>query len=164
MKFYSMTYGEIDLEEIPLKLLLFYNERKPYGTPFNLIIGTDSQNRHDTKVVTVIAIVCEGHGGIFFYKKKYLPLIESVREKLHIETGQSLLIATQLLDELARPQYKYFMDEVPMTIHIDAGNSPRGKTANLIDGLVGWVHATGLKCEVKPDSFVASSVADRLSK
>ena len=164
MKFYSMTYGEIDLEEIPSKLLLFYNERKPYGTPFNLIIGTDSQNRHDTKVVTVIAIVCEGHGGIFFYKKKYLPLIESVREKLHIETGQSLLIATQLLDELARPQYKYFMDEVPMTIHIDAGNSPKGKTANLIDGLVGWVHATGLKCEVKPDSFVASSVADRLSK
>ena len=72
MKFYSMTYGEIDLEEIPSKLLLFYNERKPYGTPFNLIIGTDSQNRHDTKVVTVIAIVCEGHGGIFFYKKKYL--------------------------------------------------------------------------------------------
>ena len=70
MKFHSMTYGEIDLEEIPSKLLLFYNERKKYGMPFSLIVGTDSQNRHDTKVVTVITIVCEGHGGIFFYKKK----------------------------------------------------------------------------------------------
>lgn len=164
MKFYSMTYGEIDIEEIPSKLLLFYNERKAFGRPFNLIIGTDSQNRHGTKIVTVIAIVCEGHGGIFFYTKHFMPLVESVREKLQIETGQSLLIATQLLDELARPQYTYFMDEVPLTIHIDAGNSPRGKTADLIDGLVGWVRATGLDCKVKPDSFVASTIADRISK
>lgn len=164
MKFYSITYGQIDLKEIPEKLLLFYNERKKYGTPFNLIIGTDSQNRHETKIVTVITIVCEGHGGIFFYTKRYLPLIKNVKEKLQIETGDSLIIATDLLSELEGAQYKEFLSEVPLTIHIDAGNSPKGKTAGLIDGLTGWVRATGLKCEVKPDAFVASSIADRISK
>lgn len=164
MKFHSMTYGEIDLEEIPSKLLLFYNERKKYGMPFSLIVGTDSQNRHDTKVVTVITIVCEGHGGIFFYKKKYLPLIESLREKLEVETGDSLIVATRLLDELDQPRYAEFVSEVPVCIHLDVGNAPRNKTATLVDGLVGWVHATGLECEIKPDSFVASSIADRLSK
>lgn len=164
MKFYSMTYGKIDLKEIPEKLLLFYNERKKYGTSFNLIIGTDSQNHKETKVVSVIAIVCEGHGGIFFYSKKLYPLIKNIKEKLQFETGQSLLIATNLLDELAQPRYQKFLNEVPLTIHIDAGNSPKGKTAGLINGLIGWVEATGLKCEVKPDSFVASSIADRISK
>ena len=159
-----MTYGKLDLKEIPEKLLIFYNERKKFGTSFNLIVGTDSQNHKETKVVSVIAIVCEGHGGIFFYSKEYYPLIESVREKLQHETGKSLVIATSLLDELEKPQYEEFLNEVPLTIHIDAGNSPRGKTAGLISGLVGWVEATGLKCEVKPDSFVASSIADRISK
>lgn len=164
MKFHSMTYGEIDLEEIPEKLLQFYNERKVFDSPFNLIIGTDSQNRHDTKIVTVITIVCEGHGGIFFYSKMYAPLIERVREKLQVETGQSLIVATKLLEQLEGASYKELMNEVPMTIHIDAGNSPKGKTANLIDGLIGWVHATGLNCEVKPNSFAASSIADKFSK
>lgn len=164
MKFNSMTYGRIDLKEIPEKLLLFYNERKKFGTSFNLIVGTDSQNHKETKVVSVIAIVCEGHGGIFFYSKEFYPLIKSVREKLQFETGQSLVIATTLLNELERPLYKEFLNNVPLTIHIDAGNSPKGKTAGLINGLVGWVEATGLKCEVKPDSFVASSIADRISK
>lgn len=164
MKFYSMTYGEVLLEEIPEKLLQFYNERKAFGNSFNLIIGTDSQNRHDTKIVTVITIVCEGYGGIFFYSKMYAPLIESVREKLQVETGQSLIIANRLLEQLEGAQYKELLNNAPMTIHIDAGNSPRGKTANLIDGLIGWVHATGLNCEVKPNSFAASSIADKFSK
>lgn len=164
MNFYSMTYGEIKLKDIPSKLMLFYEGRKKYGMPFNLIIGTDSQNRHDTKIVTVITIVCEGHGGIFFFRKKYMPLIDSIREKLEVETGDSLVVATQLLEELERPQYKEFIDNVPLTIHIDAGLSPRGKTAGLVDGLIGWVRATGLQCEIKPDSFVASTIADRISK
>ena len=164
MKFHSITYGEIDFKEIPRKLLQFYNERKKFGTPFNLIIGTDSQNHKDTKIVTVIAIVCEGHGGIFFYKKEYVPIIESLRKKLEVETGISLMIAAQLLDELEQPLYTEFINEVPICIHIDAGNTNRNKTADLVDGLVGWVHATGLECEIKPASFVASSIADRISK
>ena len=31
MKFYSMTYGEVDLENIPEKLYQFYKERKKYS-------------------------------------------------------------------------------------------------------------------------------------
>ena len=164
MKFYSITYGEIDLENIPEKLYQFYKERKKYGTPFNLIIGTDSQNHRDTKIVTVIAIVCEGHGGIFFYKKEYVPIIESLRKKLEVETGISLIVAQQLLERLDKPRYREFINNVPFCIHIDAGNTSKNKTASLVDGLVGWVHATGLECEIKPASFVASSIADRISE
>ena len=43
-------------------------------------------------------------------------------------------------------------------------NAPNGKTRDLIKGLTGWVHAMGYECEVKPDSYSASTIADRLSK
>ena len=50
------------------------------------------------------------------------------------------------------------------SIHIDAGHSNHGKTKDLIPELVGWIKSCGYDCEVKPDSFVASSIADKISK
>lgn len=164
MIFHSYTYGKLNMADIPNKLLEFYQKNKHWGSQFNIIIGTDSQNHHDTKMVNVIAITCEGHGGIFFDRITRLPKIQSVREKLEKETGDSLLIATQLIQLLEKPKYKQLYTNAPISIHIDAGNSPKGKTANLITGLIGWVHATGLECRVKPQSFVASSIADKISK
>ena len=38
------------------------------------------------------------------------------------------------------------------------------KTKELIPELVGWIKSCGYDCEVKPDSFVASSIADKISK
>ena len=49
-------------------------------------------------------------------------------------------------------------------IHVDAGHSDRGKTKTLIPELIGWIKASGFDCVVKPNSFAASSVADKLSK
>ena len=165
MRFYSQTYGNVELEEIPHKLNEFYLRNKHYGSPFNIIIGTDSQNHRDTKVVSVVAITCEGHGGIFFSHSKHIDLIQNVKEKLNYETGDSLIIATQLIDvfEAHDDLYELYIN-APISVPIDAGNSPKGKTYLLVKDLVGWVTATGFDCHVKPESFVASSIADKLSK
>ena len=66
--FKSQTYGNLELEQIPEKLMDYYNKNKDYNEPFEIIIGTDSQNFDQTKIVSVIVITCEGHGGIFFYE------------------------------------------------------------------------------------------------
>ena len=50
------------------------------------------------------------------------------------------------------------------SIHVDAGKSDNGKTKELIPELVGWIKSCGYDCEVKPESFVASSIADKISK
>lgn len=52
--------------EVADKLLAFYEKHKDYDTDITLMIGTDSQNFAYTKIVNVIAIICQGHGGIFF--------------------------------------------------------------------------------------------------
>ena len=161
----SQTYGQLSLNEIPEKLMLFYDRNAAYGEPMELTIGTDSQNHASfTKIVTVISMICKGHGGIFFYETEFRDLIKIVKQKLETETYISLETAKALLDELDDDNYRVLIDECPLSIHIDAGNAPQGKTRDLIQGLTGWVHAMGYECEVKPDSYSASTIADRISK
>ena len=161
----SETYGQLGLSEIPDKLMHFYDRNAVYGEPMELTIGTDSQNYDQTKCVSVICVIAKGKGGIFFYEVSRIPLIRDVRRKLHIETNDSLNLATALVDALeAQEKYHDMYLSVPISIHIDAGNSEKGKTKELIPELVGWVRASGYDAETKPESFVASCVADRLSK
>lgn len=155
----------LNLQEIPERLLDFYNVHKAYESPMSIIIGTDSQNFSDTKMVSVVAMICEGHGGIFVYEVKRIRLIQNVKLKLQTETSDSLSLAQQLVDMLEADERYYEMyHSCPLSIHVDAGNSERGKTKQLIPELVGWIKACGYGVSVKPDSFVASSIADRISK
>ena len=98
--FNSQTYGKLNIELVVDKLLEFYKRTKQYDTPIQIIIGTDSQNHSETKIVTVIAITCEGHGGIYFYEVNYLNRIDNVRQKLFTETGMSIDVADKILSVL----------------------------------------------------------------
>lgn len=163
-KWKSQTYGQLDMEEIPSKLLQFYNSHKVFGEPIEITIGTDSQNRSDyTKIVSVISIICKGHGGIFFHKTWYVDPIPSVKIKLEMETNISLDVAHELLEKLEKDFPEVYFN-CPLSIHIDAGNAPYGKTKDLIPALIGWVHGMGYECEIKPNAWAASTVADRISK
>ena len=161
----SPTYGKLSIEQIPDKILMFYNDHLKYEAQTQIIIGTDSQNFDRTKIVSVIAVVCEGHGGIFFYEITHQPLIRDVRTKLHVETNDSLRVAETLVEAMENSgKYEEMYVNCPIAIHVDAGNSTSGKTRELIPELVGWIKACGYDCSVKPDGFVASTIADRLSK
>ena len=165
MMYKSPTYGKLSIEQIPDKILMFYNDHLKYEAQTQIIIGTDSQNFDRTKIVSVIAVVCEGHGGIFFYEITHQPLIRDVRTKLHVETNDSLRVAETLVEAMENSgKYEEMYVNCPIAIHVDAGNSTSGKTRELIPELVGWIKACGYDCSVKPDSFVASTIADRLSK
>ncbi|MDO5131848.1 MAG: ribonuclease H-like YkuK family protein [Eubacteriales bacterium] len=163
--FRSPTYGKMEIGQIPDRILTFYRDHRKYESPVRIIIGTDSQNFDDTKIVCVIAVVCEGHGGIFFYEITRQPLIRDVRTKLHVETNDSLQLAEELVGIMENDgKYEELYLNCPIAIHVDAGNSTNGKTKELIPELVGWIRACGYDCSVKPDSFVASTIADRISK
>lgn len=163
--FRSPTYGKIGISQIPERILSFYRDSRKYDARISIIIGTDSQNFDQTKMVSVVAAVCEGHGGIFFYEVTRQPLIRDVRTKLHIETNDSLRIAETLVGILERDRkYEEMYLNCPIIIHVDAGNSTKGKTRALIPELVGWIRACGYDCRTKPESFVASTIADRISK
>lgn len=163
--FYTGSNIPIEFSKIPDALLSFYEKMKDFDSQCDIIIGTDSQNYSDTKMVSVIAAICKGHGGIFFYHVSHLPKIKNIKLKLQKETSDSLLLAQDLIDIMENDsKYEEIYCSCPISIHIDAGNSKNGKTKELIPELVGWVNACGYSVCVKPDSFVASSVADKISK
>ena len=163
-KFKSDTYGLLDLEQIPSKINDYFGRMRKYDVPLQIYVGTDSQNFSDTKMVSVVAVICEGHGGIFFYEISRIKRISDVKEKLTEETMRSLNIMTKLVDILEGDKYKELRESSTLSIHIDAGYSDKGKTKELIPMLVGWIKGCGFSCEVKPDSFTASSIADKISK
>lgn len=161
----SRTYGELSTEEMVEKIYQYYMENKIYECPFEIVIGTDSQNFSDTKIVKVVCILCVGHGGIYFYDVSRVNKINDVRVKLNKETALSLDLANEVIQIMeGNSKYEELYLNAHFAIHVDAGKSSSGKTKDLIPSIVGWVHACGYDCVVKPDSFAASSVADRLSK
>ena len=163
--FYTGSGKAIEFSQIPDAILAYYEKNKEIAPEISILIGTDSQNFDQTKCVSVICVIAKGKGGIFFYEVSRIPLIRDVRTKLHIETDDSLNLATSLVNMLETDdKYSELYLSVPISIHIDAGNSEKGKTRDLIPELVGWVKAMGYDAETKPESFVASCVADRLSK
>ena len=171
-KWKSPSKGEIEISDIPQLILEYYEKMKMYNEPMTVTIGTDSQNFSFTKEVSVIAVTCQRHGGIFFYKIRSRERISDVRTKLHTETQDSLEIADYLVGAFtADKKYEELFMKTHWEIHIDAGYSEKGKTYELIPELVGWVKAQGFDAIVKPKDgtsnpypVASSCIADRLSK
>ena len=158
----SITYGEVSIKEIVDIIEKKVNER-PYSN-FQVVVGTDSQNFDKTKIVLVIALLEETKGGIFFYEITRVKKITNLKNKLYKETQMSLDCATELMqafeDKYDDTGFDY--TQIHFSIHVDAGF--KGDTREVIPEIVGWVKSCGYEVHIKPESFVASSIADKLSK
>lgn len=159
--FKSPTHGYVTIPEIAQII-----KDKILSDPgeYNLMVGTDSQNFDKTRMVTVIALHNVGHGGIFFYDAEYIFRIPQVNRKIMEETSRSLNTAQLLISEL-----ESFLEDgfdytnyVKLEIHVDAGNN--GASKQVIPEIIGWVKSCGFEVSVKPDSYAASSIANKYSK
>jgi len=152
---FSPTYGEVTYERM-IEIIKNFIAKSPHST-YNISVGTDSQNFDYTKTVMVVAIHRVGSGGIFFYDIKRVKKITNISQKLFFETSSSLDIATKLSETLQREEIDF-----GISIHVDAGKN--GQTSKLIPEILGWIKACGFDCETKPNSYAASSIADKYSK
>lgn len=158
----SITYGEVDMKQI-VDIIQKYTEKNPHGE-YSVVVGTDSQNFDDTKIVVVVAVVEKGHGGIFFYDIKRVKRITNLRQKIYTETQMSLDCATSLLEEFEAKHEENGFDyeKIHFSIHVDVGEN--GPTKAVIPEIVGWVKSYGYDVCIKPESFVSSSVANKITK
>ena len=154
MKFKSPTYGTLEKEQVFKYLKKTILQEK--GN-YKVIVGTDSQNTYKTKMVVVICLINEGRGGVFFYHIDMLPKIKNLNTKIYTETEKSL--------EIARELNEYFHNEgirANVEIRVDMGHG--GKTKDLMQSILGWITAEGFVAKIKDESYVASTIADRISK
>ncbi|CAA7600226.1 Bacteriophage KVP40, Orf299 [Acididesulfobacillus acetoxydans] len=156
---FSITHGEVSFEETYalIKAYLAPDEKGEY----RVSVGADSQNFSYTKIPIIIGIHKVqnnvGRGGIFFSEIKRVKRISNIRQKILYETNLSLDLAEKLRQRFAQDHIR---NEI--AIHVDAGFN--GPTRDYIPEITGWVKACGFRCVVKPDAYIASSVANRLSK
>jgi hypothetical protein len=120
-------------------------------------IGTDSQQECGfTEFVSVIVSLKKNGGSRAFYLRNKVVRISSLRSRLMKEAIDSMMIGLEL-DEIL-PSLSN------MTIHIDANIDPKFKSSAYVKELVGMMVGQGFKTLVKPESWCATSVADRIIK
>ena len=83
-----------------------------------------------------------------------------MKQRIYYEVSRSLETASKLTAKLAEENY---LDEnLNVQIHVDVGN--KGPTNNIIKEVVGMVVGSGYEAMIKPESYAASSVADKHTK
>jgi len=157
--FISPTDGELAISEVVDSLISFTEE--DMESNYRLIIGSDSRSGKITKAqilpfITAIVIHRKGKGGRYYWQKKRVEKIGSMRDKIYMET----LLSIQLAEKLV-PQFTQRLNgqRCQVEIHIDVGD--HGPTREMLKEVVGMVNGNGFKAKTKPSSFGASTIADK---
>jgi hypothetical protein len=154
--FESPTEGRLDIDEM-FRSILAYVEQDPEQA-YQLIVGSDSHTRHQTYFVTAVVIHRMGKGARYYFSRSRHRAIRSLRQKVLFETSLSLQVAARLTELLEASK----VADLDVEIHVDVGQ--QGETRTLIREIVGMVTGSGYRARIKPDSFGASSVADKFTK
>lgn len=158
MYFTSPSRGQVSFQEMFEDLVNYTNEFPDEN--YKLIIGTDSHSFLNESVIYVTAVVVYrvGKGGRFYYQKQKTHYMESLRQRIYYETSLSLEVASRLTEKLAQNGDC----QLNVEIHLDVGE--KGETRDIIREVVGMVIGSGYQAFIKPDSYGATTVADRFTK
>jgi predicted RNase H-related nuclease YkuK (DUF458 family) len=153
--FKSPTHGPLDFDQV-LEKLLAYVGNEP-GLEYELIIGTDSMPhpQFSAEFVSAIVVHRKNRGGIYFWSRRSETNLKDLRQRIFQEALYSLRLAEQLIERLKQKNILDFN----LTIHVDVG--PNGETKKMMQEIVGMIKGNGFAVKTKPDSYGASSVADR---
>ncbi len=158
----SLTHGEIRIAE-SIRLIKMFLEERP-SAEYSLVIGTDSHERENNgssktiNLVTAVLVHRKGYGGKYFWRRRYMYNIHSLREKIYAETLESLNFALSFVP-LLRKSLNGDSPSYNLEIHIDVGE--HGDTRDMIKEVVGMVTGNGFVAKTKPQAYGASYVADK---
>ena len=140
------------LNDVPIAdILQFVRDASREGQAVH--VGTDSlQTGRLTQFVTVVVILKPTKGGRVAYRRKVVPRLTSLRERLLKEVWESVDLGLR------------FSPIVPgdLTVHIDANPVAAHKSSQYVQELVGLVVGQGFKALIKPESWAATHTADHV--
>jgi hypothetical protein len=157
--FSSPNGSSYKLKDLPKEIKKFVDEDP--SAFYSLIIGSDSQAKRINGVseityVSAVVIYRKKKGARYFWTKEREIKKLMLREKIYKETLMSLDLAGDLVPDVRKLISPANYD---LEIHIDVG--PLGQTRSMIREVVGMVTGNGYIAKTKPESWGASSVADK---
>ncbi|MFB5661167.1 ribonuclease H-like YkuK family protein [Alteribacillus sp. HJP-4] len=170
LRFYNLSKDDMTFSEV-YKHIESFIAAEPRGR-YRLMIGTDSQTHsRSTRFITGVVIRREGRGVWACVRKKEVRrVIVNLHEKMSMETHLTEEVAQlftaakkQRLVQLILPHIKEG-SSFTFEGHLDVGNGTRNKTKVYVEEMMERLTMHGMKARVKPDSFVASSYANKYTK
>lgn len=164
--FRSLKKDGLNFEQVCCDIIEFI--KADTDCSYRISVGTDSQVGSKTVFVSCILIHRVGRGAIgFLHKYEMQRPVLNLREKIYLETCASLQLA-YLFDEERMKRICQAVGSggqgrgVTFEFHIDVGT--KGQTKSLISEMVGMVKGLNFIPKIKPDSFCASTFADKYTK
>jgi predicted RNase H-related nuclease YkuK (DUF458 family) len=123
---------------------------------YRVLVGTDSEYfDHKIDFVSVIVVHRVGHGARYFWKRQVLKTNLGLYERLWQEALLSLKIGQELLKILTSKKLNFRFE-----LHLDLGTI--GKSSSSVKEIINLVRSYGFDVKIKPESYAASKIADRL--
>jgi len=156
IQFYNPTEGRLNFGEVIDEIvgMMGQDQRSEY----EVVVGTDSHapsGDHEIDFVSAIVVHRVGKGGRYFWKRVREDGIYTLRDKIYKEAFLSFELAKELMKRLEEET----LLDYNLEIHVDVGQ--HGKTKDIIDEVVGMIIGSGFQVKTKPDSYGASTVADK---
>lgn len=156
MYFISPSKGQMSFKTMFEDICAYMSEDP--DASYKLIVGSDSQAREQVCFVTAVVIHRIGKGGRYFYKRKQVSKMPSIKQRIFYEAHLSLDVASKLAAQFSLNGHSHLNVE----IHLDVGKA--GETRKMIKDLVASIVGSGFSAKIKPDAYGASTVADKHSK
>jgi len=156
MYFISPSHGPMSFSAMFDDICKFMSEEPE--ARYKLIVGSDSQAREQVCFVTAVVVHRIGKGGRYYYSKKTVKKMPSLRQRIFYEAHLSLDLASKLAAEMSRNGHA----DLNVEIHLDVGKN--GETKSMIKDLIAAVAGSGFSAKIKPNAYGASQVADKHSK
>jgi predicted RNase H-related nuclease YkuK (DUF458 family) len=158
-KFYNPTKGNLSFEEVIQEIISYISE-KPEKF-YDIIVGCDSSSGEEPDFPVAVVVLRVGEGGRFFLKKihyqnkKFYNLKQRILEEVFLSCQLALNLREVLNEKIRGKSFNYQL----RYIHADIGEN--GATKDMIKEVIGLIKGNGFEPKIKPESFVASTVADR---
>ena len=161
--FYNPSRGNLKIAQVIEEILNYINE-KPEKF-YDNIVGCDSSSGETPDFPVAVVILRTGEGGRFFLKKISYKNRKFYNWKMRIL--EEVLLSCELalfLRENFEKKIKSFGNNFNYQfryIHADVGEN--GQTRDMIKEVTGLIRGNGFEPKIKPEAYVASTVADRYS-
>jgi len=155
--FFNSSLGaKLNINQVVEEITNFVEEDK--NRHYRIIIGSDSDGHNNEEMidfVTAIVVHRVGNGGRYFWRRLELPKFHTLRDRIIQEVLFSIEVAKEILIILKNLKLPHFDFE----IHVDIGEN--GETKSMMQEVIGMIRAYNFEAKIKPESYVASKVADR---
>lgn len=138
-----------------LQSLTWHNDKG-----FNVYIGTDSKINKDN--IFLVSVICFHKEGITGESGKIFSIKEDIARKLYPTLRSRMLLEANKSLEIAMALDGHVKGR--MEIHLDIGDTIKSKTSAYEKELQTLVISQGFNCEIKPNSWASSSVADKATR